>query len=537
MAATSSLHFTANAVKLIDMFTIREEFDVVVRNFIKLVELLFSEIPKGVLYRCFLDNKRMVEIHGGTPDETVYHTSADRLITLLLLDVKTFLGRAQYDIPLRYLGYMFDTPDKKHSLDHMLTHRWTEFNNAYMRFRNDLAIVAPTSRLYSAFLRINGLLVVLRKVHEKLLRISESSFLNLEKIKHVYDTDGRSVIKIAPSAFENTTQLDLYMMDTFFVISGLQDPCIVLRMLVHPYTSVATPGSVIPIKVGSTEYFFSLEKMAENGVYLEAKKLTGSGRNSATLFACGDEEDECDTVTKITHVLPHELFAAQHAALAGFGPKFVNKTFTVIGLDSASSRHHFTVYSMFRLDYTLVETLRNNEFIKADVEAIFQLLVRFENANFVHHDLKTDNIMVWKDDTTGRRRWYIIDYGVAWYGGKRYDPERVTPNFDNSSVPYGWDLENGHFYSRQHYRGWPRMSFQSRPPKFDACSLIAHLAFFLTGPDLRILALIDKFVPYIRSHLIMRGNTLVYRHQGKENVIVPGHRNGYPDAFLKLRIL
>jgi serine/threonine protein kinase len=73
----------------------------------------------------------------------------------------------------------------------------------------------------------------------------------------------------------------------------------------------------------------------------------------------------------------------------------------------------------------------------------------------MHHDLKPDNIMYRL--VNGKRIWYLIDFGFAWYGGKHYNLPGMAPGPQN--CPYGFipDYINGSGVFSDGYKkaGWP----------------------------------------------------------------------------------
>src|SRR3989338_540025 len=361
--------------------------------------------------------------------------------------------------------------------------------------------------------------------------------------------------------------LDGYCSDLAYLALDVLETNIYMRTLLSPITEVpATYHPHIVIRFRDKKRVFPRKAFYEHGVFVDETRAVGSGANSVTLRGC-EVAGKCNVVVKITEFAADEVHAQKAASLMGFAPQLIANVFTVVndvseeavGLmakDDEKLQYKFAVYSMDRMHMTLREAFGLKRFIEADAHAILDLLIRFEANNFCHHDLKADNIMV-EFDRHGHRRWYLIDYGTAWYGGTNYTPppassvtKAVTPSSSSSvtgasssssssslktktktkmktritaddggdeekpvavvgiDIPYGWDYRKARVRLPYHgYYGWPRKYFMRPPPRFDACSLVASLLFVepIAPEDKR--AFVTAFREHVQPYLFVDNET------------------------------
>lgn len=313
-----------------------------------------------------------------------------------------------------------------------------------------------------------------------------------------------------------------YYDEIAFSLSGKFNESIFLKVLLAPQFRIPkvpkTDNFVMHHHKSGRRYRFRNIDFYTHGVAVNSVVKTNTGSFGMTALGCVETNSSCESIIKVVKEDVDEYRCIAAASVKGFGPHLITERFTVQG-ESTIERElvDFDVYVMDKLSFTLAEfvSAANSQskkpkfvFDRKDIEEIVDLVLKFEAANFVHHDLKSDNIMVKYDKKTKRRRWYLIDFGMTWYGGHKYDPkEEIKPVYEvtSPSVPYNYRFKFGKLRQEISLRpqGWPRMNFTERPPKFDLCCLFVHTMSnrFDKYPSIQD-DMIDTAGKYVKEHLI-----------------------------------
>ena len=214
---------------------------------------------------------------------------------------------------------------------------------------------------------------------------------------------------------------------------------------------------------------------------LKPHMMLGNGYNGA-VFAT----DDPNVVIKLTDFFTEAEYNVQRqAGEVGIGPK----TYGIYHIKNAKmyerGREHFVDVSLIvseRMDSTLESLMaksRSAEECKAYLDAVIAMLYSVTAAgNFVHHDMKPDNVMLINGgNPTNPRDWRVIDYGFVWYGGTEYNSTAVIP-YDNSE-PYGW---NHHTLTLESpilvYNGWIRTAPPGYIKTWDVFTMLFYILLF-----------------------------------------------------------
>ena len=207
-----------------------------------------------------------------------------------------------------------------------------------------------------------------------------------------------------------------------------------------------------------------------------------SGTSGSTFMACTDANN-CERIVKIGMVEEGEVFRNWKAGMRNLAPKIYppilrspiyvtdpkqkpptlpysehivkklapgklyNDSIEILCMQRMSRNLEQVLYGippghqLKRNEHTNMVTNANpGEFTSADADAIVALFDQFFDANFMHLDMKTDNIMCEWPETPGKPRvWRIIDFGTSWYGGDHYKEDGYPLGFEN--CPYGYDVK------------------------------------------------------------------------------------------------
>lgn len=238
--------------------------------------------------------------------------------------------------------------------------------------------------------------------------------------------------------------------------------------------------------------------------------VLGAGANGV-VFGTTDAE----RVVKITDFFTENEYAVQCAAgELGFGPRTYSRhhlSNVVVVVKGSGLFNNISLIVSERLAETLDVVLGRQTKLDACmrvVDAVLTVVRRFNAANFVHHDLKPNNIMLTRADAdpTDPISWRLIDYGLAWYGGAGYDPLSVVKT--ETSEPYGWNPRTSTLEDpREAYGGWIRATPPSLIPSWDQFCLLFHL--FVYVPSKKTFRLSKDF---FREELAQRMQQLIADH-------------------------
>jgi len=277
--------------------------------------------------------------------------------------------------------------------------------------------------------------------------------------------------------------------------------------------------------------------LLSRGIRLEPTNYLASGSHGSVYFACATPNN-CNAIVKIGNVDQVETYIQNEAGVLGFGPQLMLPPFSCGTTDPVQSVVGFVV--MERLTITLWDVLVQRTCTQEDVVQICDLIRRFAAANFIHHDIKPDNIMCRESlDPVTRvrtRRWYIIDFGYAWYGGRHYGNPAFAPPLN---TPYGWDLNNNRQrLACQVYGGWSQDVPEVPSRDWD----IAQLAYFVSVYRIdgnfqseaadAFLQQIRVYHPNVHTNVISSGGRILW------SVLLPnGTRKTFPhrDTLLNSR--
>lgn len=211
---------------------------------------------------------------------------------------------------------------------------------------------------------------------------------------------------------------------------------------------------------------------------LNPDRMLGNGYNGA-VFAT----DDPNVVIKLTDFFTELEYQMQRkAGELGIGPK----TYGIYHIKNAKmierDRTHFVDVSLIvseRMESTLESLLKKTKDIaecNKYIDAVVSMLYTVSAAgNFIHHDMKPDNVMVISGgDPTNPRDWRIIDYGLSWYGGSQYDSMAVVPS--ENCEPYGWNHLTSTLESPTLvYNGWIRTAPPGYIKTWDVFMLLYHI--------------------------------------------------------------
>ncbi len=192
-------------------------------------------------------------------------------------------------------------------------------------------------------------------------------------------------------------------------------------------------------------------------------------------------------VVKVTDVFTEAEYAMQHAAgKAGFGPRTYSRHHlrnVVVVVNGTGIFENISFIVSERMSQTLESVIREErDFDRCVriVDAVLSVVRRFNASNFTHHDLKPNNIMLAGEmhEADDAERWRLIDYGLAWYGGRAYDPLLLVKTED--SEPYGWNHRTSTVEDpREVYHGWIRSTPPGRIPSWDEFCLLFNLYVYV----------------------------------------------------------
>lgn len=194
-------------------------------------------------------------------------------------------------------------------------------------------------------------------------------------------------------------------------------------------------------------------------------------------------------VVKLTDTFTlHEYQVQREAGKAGFGPKTYSHHHVkdaVIVTNNVGALNNVS----FILSERMYTTMQNVLYSETDVErcvqivdAVLTMVEDFNNKNFIHHDMKPDNIMLAREgaDPTIPDSWRIIDYGSAWSGGNFYNEAYLKAN--EEVTPYGWNFRTSTIEDpREVYYSWFRSIPPGRLPTWDRFCLLFMM--FVYTPD------------------------------------------------------
>lgn len=214
---------------------------------------------------------------------------------------------------------------------------------------------------------------------------------------------------------------------------------------------------------------------------LNPDKMLGNGYNGA-VFAT----DDPNVVIKLTDFFTEIEYGMQRkAGELGIGPK----TYGIYHIKNAKmierERTHYVDVSLIvseRMEATLESLMKKANTVEECtkyIDAVMAMLYAVTSVgNFVHHDMKPDNVMLISGgDPTNSKDWRIIDYGLSWYGGSQYDSLAVIP-LENSE-PYGWNPLTSTLESPTLvYNGWIRTAPPGYIKTWDIFMLLYYVAMF-----------------------------------------------------------
>ncbi len=201
----------------------------------------------------------------------------------------------------------------------------------------------------------------------------------------------------------------------------------------------------------------------------------GDGISSGSygnVFSIASSSGLTPRIVKLGVIQEAEHIVQMKASELGFAPKIHGfyQLPIVSKRGDASARYTRTMPALIMdaMDMT-VETYMGDPSITsaqliAFMKKLFDVVTLFGMAGFMHHDLKTDNVMILRESNPALTpKIFIIDYGKAWYAGAdRSTPygQYVKPNGDMISYP--WNFNNvawmGHGMARNVSAIYDRMT-------------------------------------------------------------------------------
>lgn len=281
------------------------------------------------------------------------------------------------------------------------------------------------------------------------------------------------------------------------------------EQLAAPEDSAFTYPKAVSYALGPTVHF---EFMEGHTYYVKrsdfnaleykpnSKKVLGRGSNGAVFPAQNDDR----IVVKLTNVfMKHEYDMQVQAAREGFGPQtyaHVHLKDVINMKNGALSFGSLYFVAGERMEATMEKWLTDAKTLDESI-AITDAVIKFlkkvaRRGDFVHHDMKTDNIMtVYGGDPKKSKSWRVIDYGFAWYGGRNFDKEATVAS--EECTPYGWNKNTLTLEKPGDvYGGWIRTAPPVLLPSWDVfCMLL----------------LLNEFAPHI-------GGSPLYRMHVREEM-------------------
>jgi hypothetical protein len=473
-----------------DTGTFELEFNVAFKTFCVLVKRLFPELPINTVYdeetaylKQRMDASRMT---GGG----FYYERAPYMFVRLLEKLHTLIESTESRLKTITRGVVSALFDKNSSNSLLMIAKSSDIHLAKMpffrsriyaggqldRLKKEVGVVK--GNLHGVLFVLNLSNIVLHQIEHRLFSVIST---RLSKEGPVADYPVIDFPRLVSSIGFWQPSMGRYVNDLNGLAHKSFQESIYMRTLLTP-VEPAPPTSVNPlVLITLADVTYSLPRAAfeAHSIFIDEKAEVGRGNNSVLVNGCVVSKD-CQVTIKITMYSYREALAQKAASRLGFAPALLATPFDVANIENdpandKEDQYRFLVLVFDRLSYTFGEVLdREGMITKQDFVDIVDLLIRFEKANFVHHDLKPPNIMV-KIDSRGNRRWYIIDVGTAWYGGRSYDPSAPEKNTSNN-IPYGYDFEEKKVLTpNKEYLGWPRKLYVKRPQRFDLASLVASV--------------------------------------------------------------
>lgn len=201
-----------------------------------------------------------------------------------------------------------------------------------------------------------------------------------------------------------------------------------------------------------------------------------SGGNGSVYSGCPkNNASKCNSVVKIGSITWAEVFIQNEAAKKGLTLSLLKEPFWC----ETVSGEYKGVIVLSKADKTLKQILKEPaaSLTQEDARKIARLVRRFAQSNFMHHDLKPDNIMCNElKNSNGKvieRMWYIIDFGYSWYGGSHYGNLEFKPPYNN---PYGWDFASQSLKKPcQLYGSWSLVLPNMPSPDWDLAQLTYYI--------------------------------------------------------------
>ena len=167
----------------------------------------------------------------------------------------------------------------------------------------------------------------------------------------------------------------------------------------------------------SQRYTLDISLLTEQGIKLGSKLSNGS---YGTVHKIGSRR-----VAKLGKIKKTERLVQMEAARLGFAPT-IHGFFElpVLSIDDnapiTSKASKMPVLIMDAMTMTVEDYLKALSTTEDDaitvLNRLYDVVTRFAQAGFMHHDLKLDNVMI-KKRRKAPPEVYIIDYGKAWYAG------------------------------------------------------------------------------------------------------------------------
>lgn len=193
-------------------------------------------------------------------------------------------------------------------------------------------------------------------------------------------------------------------------------------------------------------------------------------------------------VAKLTEYSKTEVQMQRAAASKGLAPtvyfKFSVKVESVDYSAATAFVTRLMIIVMERMDMRLIDVVKGPSALTAlqarqVIDTTFTVVRAFGDAGFMHHDLKTDNVMVNVEEGGAAFVVKIIDFGKVWYAG------------DDGSINYGWFVDDEgksepmplYFNSAR----WIGMSLTKRSNIYDTMALYMSIC-----NNLRFRAMLDR---------------------------------------------
>lgn len=472
-------------IKYISHETVVLEFEDLIRLFFKLVTQLYPELKVDLFY-----NELGKKIYASSKGDrfTFYVKNSTNIVKYIFSNffkATTSLGnKSRFNrLTNEQAPFLFDVNNQKFGLL-WLASRWKNLRSALGIFKTPL---------FTSFMMLAVSIVYLSEIHALIISTFADG-INREGI--LFDPKPISLSIL----LKNITIYILGPKDRDGEFSKLfYDLCLkYLKELTSQFflkiilsedrqepTSSSSSDDIFTVdelysRTSGSPPSFSKAEFHQRGLYINLKNegIT-QGVNSATMLACDDDRPNtsCNIIVKITRNHEQELRALKAASLYGIGPLLFAEPFIVKNIsDELGGKQEFVVHSMDKLDGTLESLIAKSYTDMTDkmILSIIDLILSLRKHNFIHHDIKPDNIM-FKTDESGNYRFYIIDYGSSWYGGKDFDPTKDISPVNN--VPYGYNyFVNRISLPNTLYNGWYRASLISMPLVFDLTCLFIHIA-------------------------------------------------------------